>query len=101
MQLLVESSQMSNLVNVNEVKVGEEVQPDGVITTKIPPDQWITEVEGMESFVWASLQVSIADYAIGVSVRSPDLAEYVVKPTSVGDKELCASQKMRKAGGFV
>ncbi|KAF1953256.1 hypothetical protein CC80DRAFT_518396 [Byssothecium circinans] len=68
---------------------------------QVHPDQWIIEARAMESFVWASLQVSIADYAIGPSVRSSDLADYIVKPTTAGDKQLCGSQKMRIAGGFV
>jgi hypothetical protein len=55
----------------------------------------------MESFVWASTQVLMSDYAIGPGLRSPDVSDYVIPPSDSGDKQLCKSQKMRKAGGFV
>jgi hypothetical protein len=55
----------------------------------------------MESFVWASTQALVKDYAIGPGLRTPDVSDWVIKPTGDGDKQLCRSQKMRKAGGFV
>lgn len=77
------------------------VRRDGVVAGQVPRDQWTIEAEGMESFVWTALQIAVADYAIGPSLRSPDIADNVTVPTTSGDKQLCGTQKMRKAGGFV
>jgi hypothetical protein len=86
---------------IDSVKVNDFVSNDGMVGTQIPPDQWVREIERMEAIVWASSQVSVADFAVGPSVGNPIIAEYVVGPTSEGDKELCQSLKVRKAGGFV
>jgi hypothetical protein len=72
-----------------------------LVAAHIPADQWITEAKGMEAFVWTALQIAIADYAVGPSLRSPDIADNVPAPATSGDKALCGAQKMRKAGGFV
>jgi hypothetical protein len=86
---------------IDSVKVNDFVSNDGMVGAQIPPDQWVREIERMEAIVWASSQVSVTDFAVGPSVGNPIIAEYVVGPTSEGDKELCQSLKVRKAGGFV
>lgn len=101
LQLLVESSKAMGFSRTSEVLAAKQVQSDGSISVQLPPDQWITEAKWMESFVWASLQITLSDFAVGPSVRDPDVVKYVIKPTSTGDKQLCGMQKMRKAGGFV
>ena len=68
---------------------------------QMPKDQWVTEIVQWEQFVWAALQISVADYAIGPAVRTADAASYLIMPETEGDMMLCASQKMRKMGGFV
>jgi hypothetical protein len=93
--------QYIHLAVIDSVKVKDFATNDGMVGAKIPPDQWVRESERMEAIVWASSQVSVADFAVGPSVRNPMIAEYVVGPTSEGDKELCKSLKVRKAGGFV
>jgi hypothetical protein len=97
MQLLVEASIGIGMAQNLDVLAMNTVQAGGFGFMPIPDDQWIAEVKAMEAFVWASSQVYAADYALGPGIRSPELADYVVP----GDKQLCASQKMRKAGGFV
>jgi hypothetical protein len=77
------------------------VDSNRIVRGPIPSDQWITEVQRWEAFVWASSQVAIADYAIGPSIRDPGVVNNVIRPETTGDKELCGSMKMRKAGGFV
>ncbi|KAF2826710.1 hypothetical protein CC86DRAFT_349711 [Ophiobolus disseminans] len=101
LQLILEVTATTELSEVNEVRAAKSVQRDRLVPVQIPPDQWITEVKAMESYMWAKLQITMADYAIGPSVRNPDLDEYVLKPSTPADKQLCGTQKMRKAGGFV
>jgi hypothetical protein len=100
LQLLVQSLKIYGLVQTDRILAQNLVQK-GIVTDQIPQDQWITEARTMESSVWAALQVSLADYAVGLRIRSAELADYVVNPVTSGDKELCNAQKMRKAGGFV
>jgi hypothetical protein len=100
LKLLIEANRVMPISGVNEVRTSKATG-DGIVTSQITPDQWVKEVEGLDSFVWASLQALIADYAIGPGVRTAELAEYVLEPKSPGDKQLCGMQKMRKAGGFV
>jgi hypothetical protein len=97
MQLLVEANIGIGMAQNLDVLAMNKVQSGGFGYTPIPDDQWIAEVKAMEAFVWASSQVYAAEYALGPGVRTPELADFVVP----GDKQLCASQKMRKAGGFV
>lgn len=77
------------------------VQRSGFVSARIPSDQWIIEARAAESLVWASMQVMIADYAIGPGVRHPALVNATQTPETTGDKALCNSIKVRKAGGFV
>jgi hypothetical protein len=84
-----------------KVLASNAIQAGGLIAMQIRADQWIAEARAMEAFVWASSQVYVTDYAIGPGVRSPELVDYVVQPTTPGDRQLCGSQKMRKAAGFV
>ena len=101
LQLLVEANQMMSLVNNHEVSAASHLGNEGVVVDQIPPNQWVIEVRAMESFVWAALQVYLADYAIGPGVRSPESADYIIAPATQDDKQLCTSQKMRKAGESV
>jgi hypothetical protein len=99
-QLLVNSSLFYGLVQTTGVRA-QSMVGTGLITVQMPADQWIVEARAMESSVWAALQISLADYAIGPIVRHPEIADYIWKATTPGEKRLCGSQKMRKAGGFV
>ncbi|KAH3977344.1 hypothetical protein HBH68_230830 [Parastagonospora nodorum] len=101
LQLLMLSNRMTDASDYSQVLASRMVRRDGYVAGQIPSDQWITEAKGMESFVWATLQIAIADYAIGPSLRSPDIAGNVTVPTTPEEKKLCGTQKMRKAGGFV
>ena len=67
----------------------------------LPDDQWIQEVAGWESFVWAALQTAVSDYAIGPEVREPTARAYMKNETTTGEKQLCQAQRLRKSGGFV
>jgi hypothetical protein len=100
LRLLVQSSMIVGLVQTDRLLAQNLVQK-GIVTAQVPENQWITEARAMESSVWAALQVSLVDYAIGPRVRSIELADYVVDPITSGDQQLCGAQKMRKAGGFV
>jgi hypothetical protein len=100
LKLLIEANRVMPISGVGEVRTSKATG-DGIVTSHITPDQWVKEVEGLDSFVWASLQALVTDYAIGPGVRNAELAEFVLKPENLGDKQLCETQKMRKAGGFV
>jgi hypothetical protein len=67
----------------------------------LPDDQWVQEVVGWESFLWAHLQTSMVEYAIGKSVRLPDAAPLVKSNLTDGEHKLCGKQKMGNPGGFV
>jgi hypothetical protein len=105
----VQLSALELLIYANNIGLKDHLEPvmrdflgpNGFLTVQVPSNQWIIEARAMESFVWASMQVVIADYAIGISARNPDLASATIKPETDGDKMLCGSMKMRKAGGFV
>ncbi|OAL45319.1 hypothetical protein IQ07DRAFT_662175 [Pyrenochaeta sp. DS3sAY3a] len=71
------------------------------IITELPDDQWIKEVVGWESTLWASLQVELAEYAIGRAYRSPGVAAFVKTNLTSGEKAFCGKQKMGNPGGFV
>jgi hypothetical protein len=74
---------------------------NGFISSTVPKDQWTIEVRAMEAFLWSTMQILVADYAIGPSVRLPALSRYIVAPQTPGEKQLCASQRMRKTGRIV
>jgi hypothetical protein len=100
LQLITSVNQWCSLSEIRTVKTQKAVFGI-VVTAQLPPDLWISEVQRWEAIAWASLQVAIADFAIGPNIRDPGLAEVVIKPRSATDKTLCGSFKMRKAGGFV
>ncbi|KAF1974543.1 hypothetical protein BU23DRAFT_636137 [Bimuria novae-zelandiae CBS 107.79] len=66
----------------------------------LPADQWIREVTAWEAFVWTGFQTLLSVSVIGPKVFDDAGDAYIDEPTSVGDKQLCASLRMRKAGGF-
>ncbi|KAF2823685.1 hypothetical protein CC86DRAFT_468717 [Ophiobolus disseminans] len=66
----------------------------------LPDDQWIKEVTGWESRVWASYQALLAIAVVGPSVFDEYADEYTEPVVDEGDKQLCQSLKMRKSGGF-
>ena len=66
----------------------------------LPDNQWIKEVIAWESRVWASYQALIATAAVGPSVFDEFAHEYTEPIMDEGDRQLCQSMKMRKAGGF-
>lgn len=101
LELLLEANAQSHIGSNRAVRLSSKLEPRGILNTPVPDDQWITEIQGWESFVWASLQTRVTDYAIGPQVREEDSAKYTLKPDSDGFKQLCMVQRMRKAGGFV
>jgi hypothetical protein len=101
LQLMINAHHIVMMHQANYVRASKFMLEDGNIASQIPSTQWIKEVEGFDSFMWASLQTLVADYAIGPSVRTAELQEYIIKPKTLGEKYLCGAQKMRKPGGFV
>ncbi|CBY01681.1 hypothetical protein LEMA_P004680.1 [Plenodomus lingam JN3] len=101
LDLLTRTSAATDMHDVTQLRASQKIRYGGNMFVDVPSDQWVDEVEGMESYVWAASQVSVADYAIGHGIRNPDMAEWVVAPTTPGDKKLCGCLKMRKQGGFV
>lgn len=102
MQLLVRSSLLFDLsdAGLDVLKATEMAGGTGFIQS-LPDDQWVQELIGWESFVWASLQIAISDYAIGPTVRDPAAGQFLRNETTNGERELCQVQRMKKAGGFV
>jgi hypothetical protein len=67
----------------------------------LPDDQWVREILEWEKLIWASRQVLVSDYAIGYNAREDSIREYIRKDLLPGERQLCATQRMRKNGGFV
>lgn len=67
----------------------------------LPNDQWVQEVVGWESIIWASLQVEMAEHAIGRTVRDAAMAAFVKTNLTSGENSFCSKQKMLNPGGFV
>jgi len=100
LKLLVKSAGTVDLDSYHEVKLVNEVD-DGSISSTVPKDQWTVEIRAMGAYLWSTMQVLVADYAIGPGIRTPALSNYVVAPETAGEKQLCASQRMRKTGRIV
>ena len=50
--------------------------------------------------VLATTQLVFSDYAMGPAARVRSIQNSVRAPETVGEKALCASQKMHKTGDF-
>jgi hypothetical protein len=100
-QILIDANEQSHIGSNRAARLTSKVESRGVLDAPVPDDQWVTEIQGWESFVWASLQTYVSDYAIGPQVRVEDAEKYTAKPDSDGLKQLCMVQKMRKSGSFV
>ncbi|KAF2822182.1 hypothetical protein CC86DRAFT_262550, partial [Ophiobolus disseminans] len=78
---------------------------DGMQGRKFVPslsnDQWLKELVGWETHVWAGLQHLVADYAIGAAARVPGMTASTRHEMNEGEKALCRSVRMRMSGGFV
>jgi hypothetical protein len=72
----------------------------GVITSLLD-DQWVREVVAWEKDVLAALQITVADYALGYETQDSSAQDATKNVTTLGEKQLCQSQRMRKSGGFV
>jgi hypothetical protein len=68
----------------------------------IGPEQWIEELEGWETSVWAGLRLAVLDHAIGPQMRLRDLNNTIGihMANTTAEKALCQSQRMHKASGF-
>jgi hypothetical protein len=82
------------------LEAGDRIQGNGIVAS-LPDDQWLRELEGWESHVWAGLQQLMADYAIGAAARVPAMAGSTRSEMSEAEKTLCRSMRMRMSGGFV
>jgi hypothetical protein len=73
--------------------------------TALPADFWKQEVLGREQESWAGMQYTIPRFAIGgEGSDAPGQKEaegWWIQPKTKGEKTMCASQIMRKSGGFV
>jgi hypothetical protein len=99
LRLLVTSSYVFNLANVPiDVLAGSFDNPD--LDNGLPDDQWVKELTRWQREILASLQVTVADYAIGPENRDL-LAGHHLPPYTDAEKQLCGLQKMRKSGDVV
>jgi hypothetical protein len=89
----------SSVINLG-IKANDMLRATG-IAQSLPDDQWLQELVAWESHVWAGLQMAVSDYAIGIAARDAAAASFVRNDTDAGEKQLCQSQRMRMAGGFV
>ncbi|KAH8733180.1 hypothetical protein GQ44DRAFT_754658 [Phaeosphaeriaceae sp. PMI808] len=73
---------------------------NGRSSSGLPDNQWIKEIIAWESQVWASYQTLLSTAIIGPSVFDEFSKEYTEPVADEGDRKMCQSLKMRKAGGF-
>jgi len=66
----------------------------------LPEDHWMQEVLAWEKFIWASLQITVSDYAIGYGNIEPTAETRFGTNLTEGEQQLCNAQKMVKSGGF-
>lgn len=99
LQLLLVATKPQILVDTDQYKAQEQLSGGRVVS--LPDDQWIKELTSWESSVWATYQITVADYAIGPIVRDPLSKNFTKPPSNQAEKRLCGMQKMRKPGGFV
>lgn len=100
LQLLVTSVRIFSVSAARTLKAEYLIGTQNTIQS-LPNDHWAREARGWVEMVWADLQFAISDYAIGPKARNSDADEYVKKPRTAGEKQLCQLQKMRRSGGFV
>lgn len=102
MELLISSNLLYDIADavLDTLKAGDLAVGTGWLDS-LPSDQWIQEIAGWESVVWAALQTAIPDYAIGHAVREPTAAGYVRNTTTEGEKALCRAQRAPVSGRFV
>ncbi|KAF1957462.1 hypothetical protein CC80DRAFT_470752 [Byssothecium circinans] len=70
------------------------------ISEGLPDDQWIRELVNWERISWTAYQMLLSVSIIGPKVFDEFADEYREAPKTEGDRALCRSLKMRKAGGF-
>jgi len=100
LNLLTTLAGLNDISNTGTLKyVQAEIAVMDNIGGELPSDQWIKEIVFAESFAYAGLQHMVSEYAVGAKSRDPR-ADYVVPPTTAGEKALCRAMKMRKPGGF-
>ena len=85
--------------NPTQVKASNYIM--GGVISSLPPDQWIIELKSWESTAWAAHQIALAEFATGAKAIDPQADNYTVQPSSIAEKQLCKSLKVRKPGGFV
>ncbi|KAF2009108.1 hypothetical protein BU24DRAFT_402484 [Aaosphaeria arxii CBS 175.79] len=102
LDLLVSASYLTPISNSAILNATTRLSPGGhEMHSRLPDDQWTIEVKGWMSYVFASIQVIVTDYAIGAIVRDPQAQEYHLQPRTQGEKALCGLVMMRKDGGFL
>jgi hypothetical protein len=101
LRLLANAGNMFTISYMKSLNASSFVSRTGLIED-LPDNQWEIELKRWESIIWSAYQTMIADYAIGPMVRDA-MAQplYDMPPKTKGGQALCATQKMRKAGGFV
>ncbi|KAF2264053.1 hypothetical protein CC78DRAFT_617092 [Lojkania enalia] len=96
---LININSVFHLLNIRNLRASSQLRSG--LGTSLPNDQWVNEVIGWESSIWAQLQIAIPDYAIGLASRYPVSDAYIQPPSTPAQKQLCGMQKMPKSGGFV
>ena len=66
----------------------------------LPNDQWKKELVNWQNYGWAGLAITLMDVVVGAKSRDPVADSYTLKPATEGERLLCQSFKMRKAGSF-
>ena len=100
LQLLANASYLFDLQTA-ELRLNASSLVNTYLIPSLPDDQWINEILGWERLIWASLQTTVSDYAVGYTTKVPRLDGNMKRNMSKGERELCNVQRMVKPGGLV
>ena len=97
----IDSNFLNNMVfSLGSMSLQAEFNLDGaqaVLSSILPPDQWITEVTSWSTYMMAHLQRMVYDFAAGPA--DPSFNQYIQPPAAADQQrfDVCANQKIRDA----
>lgn len=105
--MLISASYAFGILSPGSLEIDSLRDNNRIITPHVEDNaRWIFELRALQNKVWATLQVFIADFALGDISRPAFIQDVSVNGTKTRatpeeETTLCASQKMKKSGGIV
>ncbi|CAO2656658.1 Nn.00g054610.m01.CDS01 [Neocucurbitaria sp. VM-36] len=101
-QLLVNTSYSFDSANPTSefLTKAMALPPSQNVVPKLEDGMWWIELIAWERSVWASIQIAVADWAIGPTVRDGGATNWT-QPSTDAERQLCHMQRMRVSGNIV